>query len=95
MLAVKFATVLKQGVISVAVLFCAFNSLPNDKFFDWFKLKAYADDNKWASKIEICFGKGRKHCGKGENACYQHFLLFPQCFPKPSFSESFQVGIVW
>ena len=21
---------------------------------------------------------------KGENAGYQHFLLFPQCFPKPS-----------
>ena len=20
---------------------------------------------------------------KGENAGYQHFLLFPQCFPKP------------
>ena len=20
--------------------------------------------------------------GKGENAGYQHFLLFPQCFPK-------------
>ena len=23
--------------------------------------------------------------GKGENAGYQHFLLFPQCLPKPSF----------
>ena len=22
--------------------------------------------------------------GKGENAGYQHFLLFPWCFPKPS-----------
>ena len=22
--------------------------------------------------------------GKGENAGYQHFLLFPQCFPKLS-----------
>ena len=21
---------------------------------------------------------------EGENAGYQHFLLFPQCFPKPS-----------
>ena len=20
---------------------------------------------------------GRKHCGKGEIACYEHFLLFP------------------
>ena len=27
-------------------------------------------------------GKGRKHCGKGENAGYLHFLLFLQCFSK-------------
>ena len=26
--------------------------------------------------------------GKAENAGYQHFLLFPQCFQKLSFSES-------
>ena len=25
---------------------------------------------------------------KGENAGYQHFLPFPQCFQKPSFSGS-------
>ena len=33
--------------------------------------------------------------GKGENAGYQHFLLFPKCFQKPSFSGSLKVGIVW
>ena len=33
--------------------------------------------------------------GKGENAGYQHFLLFPQCFQKPSSLESSKVGIVW
>ena len=33
--------------------------------------------------------------GKGENAGYQHFLLFPQCFQKASFSGSLKVGIVW
>ena len=27
------------------------------------------------SNIEICFKKGRKHCGKGEKAGYQHFLF--------------------
>ena len=32
---------------------------------------------------------------KGENAGYQHFLLFPQCFQKASFSGSLKVGIVW
>ena len=24
--------------------------------------------------------------GKGENACYQHFLLFPHCFEKAFYS---------
>ena len=33
--------------------------------------------------------------GKGKNAGYQHFLLFPQCFQKPSISGSLKVGIVW
>ena len=32
--------------------------------------------------------------GKGENAGYQHFLLFPQCFQKLSFQEGLKVGIV-
>ena len=30
--------------------------------------------------------------GKGENAGYQHFLLFPQCFPKSSALGSLKVG---
>ena len=33
--------------------------------------------------------------GEGKNAGHQHFLLFPQCFQKPSFSGSLKVGIVW
>ena len=33
--------------------------------------------------------------GKGENAGYQHFLLFSQCFPKPFSLGSLKVGIVW
>ena len=32
---------------------------------------------------------------KGENAGFQHFLIFPHCFPKPSSPRSFKVGIVW
>ena len=31
--------------------------------------------------------------GKGENAGYQHFLLFPQCFHKASFLVSLKVQI--
>ena len=33
--------------------------------------------------------------GKGENAGYQHFLLFPQCLQKVLFSGSLKIGIVW
>ena len=33
--------------------------------------------------------------GKGENAGYQHLLLFLQCFQKSSSLRSLKVGIVW
>ena len=33
--------------------------------------------------------------GKGENAGYQHFLLFPQCFEKASFPDTSRGVIVW
>ena len=32
--------------------------------------------------------------GKGENAGYQHFLLFPQCFQEVSCARSLKVRIV-
>ena len=33
---------------------------------------------------------------KGENAGYQHFLLFPQCFQKYFSSGSLKkIGIIW
>ena len=33
--------------------------------------------------------------GKGENAGYQHFLLFPQCFQRASFPDVSKGVIVW
>ena len=33
--------------------------------------------------------------GKGENAGYQHFLLFPQCFEKASFPDTSKGVIGW
>ena len=33
--------------------------------------------------------------GKGQNAGYQHFLLFPQHFQKAPYSGSLKVWIVW
>ena len=77
-------------------LFCTVLTLPNDKIVDWSKLKAFADD-KINVNEELKFGLGRLEyiVGKGENAGYQHFLLFPQCFQKTSFSELLNVVIVW
>ena len=72
------------------------NSLPNDKFLDCSKLRVFADDKlNLAKKLKFGFGRVENIVGKGENAGYQHFLLFPQCFQNTSILESLKVGIVW
>ena len=72
------------------------NLLPNDKFLDWSKLKAFAHDKlNLAEKLKFVLGRAENIVGKGENAGYQHFLLFSECFTKVSFSGSLKVWIVW
>ena len=62
------------------------NSLPNDKILDMTKLKAFADHRiNVAQMIISSFDRVENIVGKGENAGYQHFLLFPQCFQKAFF----------
>ena len=47
------------------------------------------------TKVKISvFDQVENMVGKGENADYQHFLLFPQCFQKAAFSGSLKLGIV-
>ena len=46
-------------------------------------------------KLKFIFERVENIMGQGENAGYQHFLLFPQCFQKASYSESLKVVIVW
>ena len=73
-----------------------FNSLPNDKILNQSKFKTFADDKIMTTrKLKFVLGKVENTVGKGENAGYQHFLLFPQCFQKFSFPEVLKVGIVW
>ena len=74
-----------------------FNSLPNDKIFRLFLIESICrrQKKKCELKIEICFGKGKKLLAKGENAVYQHFLLFPQCFQKSTIPGLLKVRIVW
>ena len=58
------------------------NPFPNDKSLDTSRLKAFEDDNLNIAKMAIfLFDRLENTFGKGENAIYQHFLLFPQCFP--------------
>ena len=61
-----------------------------------FKLKAFADDKLNVAEMVIsALVRVENIVGKGENAGYQHYLLFPQCFQKASFSGLLKVGIVW
>ena len=73
------------------------NLLPNDNFFDWSKLKEFADkkSNVIKKKKKIP-EKDRKHCQKRRKfADFQHFLLFPKCIQYALSSRSLKVGIVW
>ena len=63
---------------------------------DWSKLKAFADNKINATKkLKFALGRLENNVEKRENAGYQHFLLFPQCFQKASFPGLLKAGIVW
>ena len=62
------------------------NSLPNDSFLDQSILKALADDKvNLAEKIEICFGKERKHIPKRRKCWSPVFTPFSTMFSKGLF----------
>ena len=66
------------------------------KIWDQSNLKIFADDILIVVQMMICITDWvEKFVEKGENAGYQHFLLFPQCFKMASFQGLLKVGIVW
>ena len=72
------------------------SSLPNVKILDWSELKAFVDDKLNVAEMMIfLFDWLESIVGKGENAGYQNFLLFPQWFQKAFSSWVLKVGIVW
>ena len=77
--------------------FFKLNSLPKDKIINLSRLKAFACDKKKNAALMtiFVFEWVENILGKGENAGYQHFLLFPQCFQKGCSSGSLKVGNVW
>ena len=59
-------------------------------------MKALADDKmNVTEKLKFGLGRVENIMGKGENAGYQHFLLFPLCFQKASLPGPLKDGIVW
>ena len=58
-----------------------FNPIPNDKILDWSKLRAFADHKIFVAEMMISHSDRVENIvGIGENAGYQHFLLFPHYF---------------
>ena len=64
------------------------NFSPNDKFLDFSKLEAFADKINGNEKLKIVLERAVNIVGKGENAGYPHFLLFPM------FSKEFLFRVV-
>ena len=75
---------------------CAAQQNSSNKNVALSKFKEFADNNLYTTQIvETVFDKVESIVGKGENAGYQHFLLFPQYFQKHFFLASLKVGIMW
>ena len=71
-----------------------FDFLPQSRNIDWTKLKACgANEPNFAIMVSL-FDKKEITVGNGENAGYQHFLLFTQCFLKNSSLGSLKARIV-
>ena len=59
------------------------NPLPNDKILYLYKVKALADNKINVTQLlKLNFRREKYIIGKGENASYQHFVLFSLCFQK-------------
>ena len=73
-----------------------FSPLPDDKILGLPKLKTFEDDKLNVTEdTEVVFHRIENIVGKEQNAGYQHFLLFSQCFQKAFSSSASKVIIVW
>ena len=66
-----------------------FNPFSNDEILDSSKLEELADDNfKFNENGRKSSKRVENAVGKGENARYEQFLLFPRCFQKIYFFQT-------
>ena len=84
----------KNSTYTVYII-TAFNPLRR-QILDSSKLKEFADDNFKFDENGRKLSKWVENTvGKGEIACYEQFLLFPQCFQKACFSGPSKGIVVW
>ena len=71
-----------------------FIPLPDNKILDWSKLKQIADNILKSIEKKVPNRVGNI-VRKGEIACYEQFLLFPQCFPQLYIFNKSKCCLVW
>ena len=70
--------------------------MTRQQILDSSKSKEFADDNfKFDENGRKLSRLVENSVGKGEIACYEQFLLFPQCFQKACFPGASKGVIVW
>ena len=70
-----------SSALEMATSFNIFNALPIDIFLNWSKFKVFADNKiNLTQTLNFVLGRVENILGKGEDAAYQHFLLFPKYF---------------
>ena len=87
----------KQTIIYLLIYYRHFSLLfTKQQILDSSKLKKFADDNfKFEENGRKFFKRVENTVGNGEIACYEQFLLFPQCFQKGCFPGASKGVIVW
>ena len=97
----KYTAQRKKRFVQLVVGCIGFNatltrSLQDNKILDWSKLKEFAEDNfKFDENGRKLSKLLENTVRKGEVACYEQFLFFPQCFQKACIPVASKGVIVW
>ena len=90
----KFSVTYKHLIKKSLCRSCYLNPYQITNFLNEPNSKDLQMSNKMLLKYDFCL-RVENIVGKGENAVYHYFLLFPLCFQKAPFYKSLKVGIVW
>ena len=100
----KYKSKLKIITFSKFFKYCYFNKYSRLSWSNYTKRQNFRpvqverisrQQNIVTQKLKFILWKVKYTVGKEENAGYQHFLVFPQCFQKSSCIGSLKVVIVW